>query len=164
MAGPVSRMTTETDRQAWEHIRELAAADDRAGLDAAISAMEPTEAIRAILVRPERPNPANDLEVSAELEPGGGVLWPTLEPSEQNLALSALVGRVTARLGLSAEAIARGGASDAANAAAVGTPAICGLGPVTQGIHTDEEHTSIRAIGHSVRVAAALLAEIAAGA
>ena len=42
-------MTTETDRQSWEHIRELAAADDRAGLDAAISALEPTEAIRAIL-------------------------------------------------------------------------------------------------------------------
>ncbi len=42
-------MTVETDRQSWERIRELAAADDRAGLDAAIHAMEPTEAIRTIL-------------------------------------------------------------------------------------------------------------------
>jgi magnesium transporter len=42
-------MTTETDRRSWEHLRELAAADDRAGLDAVISSMEPSEAIRAIL-------------------------------------------------------------------------------------------------------------------
>jgi magnesium transporter len=42
-------MTVETDRKAWERLRELAAADDRAGLDAAIRAMEPSEAIRAIL-------------------------------------------------------------------------------------------------------------------
>ena len=42
-------MTVETDRQAWEHLRELAAANDREGLDAAIGAMEPDEAVRAIL-------------------------------------------------------------------------------------------------------------------
>jgi magnesium transporter len=46
---PEVRMTIETDRQAWEHLRELAAADDREGLDAAVRAMEPSEAIRAIL-------------------------------------------------------------------------------------------------------------------
>ena len=42
-------MTVETDRQSWEHLRELAAANDRDGLDAAISALEPDEAVRAIL-------------------------------------------------------------------------------------------------------------------
>ncbi len=42
-------MTIETDRQYLDRIRELAAADDREGLDAAISALEPSEAIRAIL-------------------------------------------------------------------------------------------------------------------
>ncbi len=42
-------MTVQSDRQAWERLRELAAADDRTGLDAAIGAMEPTEAVRAIL-------------------------------------------------------------------------------------------------------------------
>lgn len=122
-----------------------------------------SRALREILERPERPNPDNELGVRAELEPGGGVLWPTLEPSEASLALSALVGRVTERLGWSAEAIARGGASDASNAAAVGTPAICGLGPVTHGIHTEAEHSSVTALGRSVRVAAGVLAELAAG-
>jgi magnesium transporter len=42
-------MTVESDRQSWERIRELAAADDRAGLDAVVQSMEPTEVIRAIL-------------------------------------------------------------------------------------------------------------------
>ena len=42
-------MTIETDRQYLERIRQLAAADDREGLDAAISALEPSDAIRAIL-------------------------------------------------------------------------------------------------------------------
>ncbi len=42
-------MTNETDRQAWERLRELAAANDRAALDMAIGAMEPDEAVRAIL-------------------------------------------------------------------------------------------------------------------
>jgi magnesium transporter len=42
-------MTVETDRQAWERLRELAAAEDRAGCDAAIAAMEADEAVRAIL-------------------------------------------------------------------------------------------------------------------
>jgi magnesium transporter len=42
-------MTVETDRRSWEHLRELAAAHDRDGLDAAIGAMEPDEAVRAIL-------------------------------------------------------------------------------------------------------------------
>ena len=42
-------MTVQSDREAWERLRELAAADDRTGLDAAIGAMEPTEAVRAIL-------------------------------------------------------------------------------------------------------------------
>ena len=42
-------MTVETDRQSWERLRELAAANDREGLDAAISALQPDEAVRAIL-------------------------------------------------------------------------------------------------------------------
>ncbi len=42
-------MTVETDRRSWERLRELAAANDRDGLDAAIGAMEPDEAVRAIL-------------------------------------------------------------------------------------------------------------------
>jgi magnesium transporter len=42
-------MTAETDRQSWERIRELAAAEDRNGLDAVVRSMDPSEAIRAIL-------------------------------------------------------------------------------------------------------------------
>ena len=42
-------MTVETDRRSWEHLRELATSGDRESLDAAIGAMEPDEAVRAIL-------------------------------------------------------------------------------------------------------------------
>ena len=126
------------------------------------SGEEASERMRGILERVEHPNPGNELEVRSELEAGGGVLWPTLEPTDASLALSARVLAVTKRLGWEAEAISRGGASDASNAAAVGVPAICGLGPVTHGIHTDEEHSSVAALGRSVRVAAGLLAELGA--
>ena len=63
---------------------------------------------------------------------------------------------------IAAEAITRGGASDAAHAAAVGVPAICGLGPVASGIHTDEERTSVGALRRSAVVAAALLCRLQA--
>jgi magnesium transporter len=58
-------MTIETDRLSWEHLRELAAADDRAGLDAAIGAMDPGEAIRAIL----RMEPEDQQAVLTTLSP-----------------------------------------------------------------------------------------------
>lgn len=58
-------MTTETDRGAWERLRELAAADDRDGLDRAVHEMEPSEAIRAIL----RLDPADQEAVLTTLSP-----------------------------------------------------------------------------------------------
>ena len=42
-------MTVDSQQHPWEVIRALAEADDRAGLDAALGAMEPSEAVRAIL-------------------------------------------------------------------------------------------------------------------
>ncbi len=49
MTVETERQSSRADRQSLEHIRELAAAEDREGLDAVISALEPSEAIRAIL-------------------------------------------------------------------------------------------------------------------
>ena len=42
-------MSTEIERSSWDRLRELAEADDRAGLDAYLQSLEPSEAIRAIL-------------------------------------------------------------------------------------------------------------------
>lgn len=119
-------------------------------------------AIRAILERPEDVS-ASAPPVTARVRRGGGVLWPPLVPTDASRRLSALVGQVSAELGARAEGISRGGASDAAHAAAAGVPAICGLGPVTHGIHTDEEHTSREAVSFSARAAAALLVRLADG-
>ena len=100
-------------------------------------------------VRIERQLPLSEHALTLE-----SVIWPTLEPTPESEALSRLVHEVSAELGLKAEAISRGGASDANNAAAVGTPAICGLGPVAHGIHTDGEVSSVQAIENSALVAA----------
>ncbi|MEM7248792.1 MAG: M20/M25/M40 family metallo-hydrolase [Acidobacteriota bacterium] len=117
-------------------------------------------AIKDILQREENVNAELGRAVTCELEPGGGVLWPTLEPTSESEVLSRTVCEATADLGWEAEPIARGGASDAANAAAVGTPAICGLGPVTHGIHTSTEHSSIPALRAASLIAAEVLARL----
>lgn len=121
------------------------------------------EAIRAILEREERVNPDLDRAVTCSIEPGGGALWPPLLPTDESMALSKVVCDVTAALGLKAEPIERGGASDAAHAAAMGRPAICGLGPLSHGIHTDAEHTSIPALGNAVVIAAGVIAALGEG-
>jgi glutamate carboxypeptidase len=121
------------------------------------------ERLREVLERPERVNPAVERPVTCRIEPGGGALWPPLVPSPASLALSGLVAEASRAWGLVAEPIARGGASDAAHAAAVGKPAICGLGPVTSGIHTEAEHTSVAAMREATLVAAELLSLLAEG-
>lgn len=116
--------------------------------------------IREILERPERVNPASASAVTCEIELGGGALWPPLVPTKASEAVSRLVVAATREYGLEAEPISRGGASDAAHAAAAGIPAICGLGPVTSGIHTDAERTSVPALRNAVLVAALTLTKI----
>lgn len=113
-----------------------------------------------IVGRPERVNPRVETAVTAEIEPGGGALWPPLLPTDESRRLSDLVLGISRDLGFQAEAISRGGASDAAHAAAVGLPAICGLGPVAHGIHTDEERTSVSGLRRSAMVGAALLCSL----
>jgi glutamate carboxypeptidase len=113
-----------------------------------------------IALRPERVNPRVDTPVTAEIEPGGGALWPPLRPTPESLRLSRLVVGVSGALGFEAEAITRGGASDAAHAAAAGLPAICGLGPVASGIHTDDERSSVSGLRRASVTAAALLSSL----
>jgi glutamate carboxypeptidase len=113
--------------------------------------------IREIVERPELVNARLATPVTGVVEPGGGALWPPLLPTPDSERLSRLIVDVSAGLGVIAEPITRGGASDAAHAAAVGVPAICGLGPLTAGIHTDDEHSSASGLKRSSLVAAALL-------
>lgn len=118
--------------------------------------------IREIVERPERVNPDVDTPVTGRVDAGGGVLWPPLEPTLASGRLSELVIRASAEWGIRAEGISRGGASDACHAAAVGTPAACGLGPVSQGIHTDAEHTSVAGLRRATEVLASVLATLGA--
>lgn len=113
-----------------------------------------------IVARPERVNPRVETAVTAEIEPGGGALWPPLIPNDGSRRLSGLILELATRLGFEGEAIARGGASDAAHAAAAGLPAICGLGPVSIGIHTDDERSSVSGLRRSALHGAAILAAL----
>jgi glutamate carboxypeptidase len=119
--------------------------------------------IREVLEREERVNAQLARGVTCEIEAGGGVLWPPLVPTAASRHVSQVVAECCRRWGLAAEGITRGGASDAAHVASVGTPAVCGLGPVTSGIHTDAELTSVPALRHSVLVGATVLLRLGQG-
>jgi len=113
--------------------------------------------LREIVERPEAVNPRLATPVTGTLEPGGGALWPPLLPTPDSERLSRLIVEVSSGFGVKAEPISRGGASDAAHAAAVGVPSICGLGPLTAGIHTDDEHSSASGLERSSLIAAGIL-------
>jgi glutamate carboxypeptidase len=77
----------------------------------------------------------------ARLELKGGITRPPLERSAASAALLAEYGACAAAAGLGhAEAPLIGGGSDANTVAAVGLPAIDGLGPRGQGFHTVDEY------------------------
>lgn len=68
-------------------------------------------------------------------------------PSEENLALCDRYAQSQREAGLFAERAPRmGGGSDANTVAAVGLPAIDGLGPRGSGFHTHDEHISIASL------------------
>jgi magnesium transporter len=76
-------MTIDTQQHPWEVIRALAETDDREGLDAAIGAMEPSEAVRAIL----RLDPDGQQAVLTTLSPPGAADLIEDAPEEQAAGL-----------------------------------------------------------------------------
>lgn len=64
---------------------------------------------------------------------------PPMEKSDSNQKLVDLVLQEAQRLNQNVVPIARGGGSDANFVSGSGTPAICGMGAPTHGLHTEEE-------------------------
>ncbi|MGB1286538.1 MAG: M20/M25/M40 family metallo-hydrolase [Aggregatilineales bacterium] len=64
---------------------------------------------------------------------------PPMEKSERNQVMVDIVLEEAKRLGQNVVPIARGGGSDANFISGAGTPAICGMGAPTHGLHTKEE-------------------------
>jgi glutamate carboxypeptidase len=70
-------------------------------------------------------------------------------PLERNPATDALAARATAiygELGRTLGAAGNGGGSESAMAAAAGTPALDGLGPVGGGFHSDKEFVDLTTV------------------
>jgi len=88
--------------------------------------------VRAIALAPL------DSEVRIELT--GGVTRPPLVPTARGDEIIAHLNAIGRTYGLELQWDFSGGGSDASFASAFGIPALCGIGPVGGGYHTDQEY------------------------
>ena len=86
----------------------------------------------------ERARTPVDEAVRIELE--GGITRPPLTPNKRSEELIAGINRIARGYGIELKWSFSGGGSDASYASAFGVPALCGLGPVGGGYHTDKEY------------------------
>lgn len=78
------------------------------------------------------PGTSAELEIIGEFHP--------MAPTPESLALFASYQQAARELGFEVEGDATGGCSDAGFAASIGTPTLCGVGPVGGHTHTDDEY------------------------
>ena len=79
-----------------------------------------------------------DSRVRVELS--GGVTRPPLTPSDRGDELIRAINQIGEAYGIEVKWDFSGGGSDASFASALGIPALCGLGPVGGGYHTEGEY------------------------
>ena len=88
---------------------------------------------------------------------------PAFPPLQENAATRALAERAKAAyagLGLTLGTAGNGGASESALAAAAGTPALDGLGPVGGGFHSADEHLELKSLVPRLYLTVQLLREL----
>ena len=88
---------------------------------------------------------------------------PAFPPLPENADTRSLAGRaqrIYAGLGLQLGTAGNGGASESALAAAAGTPALDGLGPVGGGFHSAAEHLELRSVTPRLYLTVQLLREL----
>jgi glutamate carboxypeptidase len=122
----------------------VSSAAEAARVDAALAALRPADPRAVITV-------------------SGGWNRPVMERGEGTAALFATAATLAARLGVSLEECAVGGASDGNLVAALGVPVLDGLGAVGDGAHARHEHISVAGMLERTALAAALLATLAYG-
>lgn len=88
--------------------------------------------IKEIVHSTRTPGTRCELEIIGEFHP--------MTPSPSSLALLETYRASARTLGFSVEGESTGGCSDAGFAASLGTPTLCGLGPVGGHAHTDDEY------------------------
>jgi glutamate carboxypeptidase len=98
----------------------------------------------------------------ATVDVQGGPLWPPMELTPATATLGSQAVALAAELGFELGTGHAGGAGDACNCAAVGTPALDGLGAVGGGAHADDEHVVIPEIPRRTALLVRLLEEVPA--
>jgi glutamate carboxypeptidase len=90
---------------------------------------------KAVLKRAAEPAD-KAVEIAAE----GGITRPPLTPNDRSEELITGINKIAHGYGIDLKWSFSGGGSDASYASAFGIPALCGLGPVGGGYHTDQEY------------------------
>jgi glutamate carboxypeptidase len=98
------------------------------------------DAVREQLGRPVVP----DVTVSLTLDPDAAM--PAMERTPAVVELEEMAKRIAGELGFEVKGASTGGASDASHAAAEGTPALDGLGPIGGLDHSPDEYIELSSI------------------
>jgi glutamate carboxypeptidase len=91
---------------------------------------------------------------------GATPAFPPLQDNPSTAALAARAKTIYASLGLTLGAAGNGGASESALAAAAGTPALDGLGPVGGGFHSDREFLELSTVTRRLYLMTELLIQL----
>lgn len=90
---------------------------------------------KAVLKRAAAP-----ADKAVEITVEGGITRPPLTPNDRSEELITGINKIAHGYGIDLKWSFSGGGSDASYASAFGIPALCGLGPVGGGYHTDQEY------------------------
>jgi glutamate carboxypeptidase len=129
--------------------------DLRAWTEADMRALE--QAVQEQLARPVVP----DVRVAASLEGGSGM--PAMERTPAVAELERLAQQAALELGFEVRGASTGGGSDASFAAAEGTPALDGLGPIGGLDHGPDEYVELSSIVPRTALLARLIVAIVQG-
>jgi len=83
---------------------------------------------------------ANPVDRRVRVTIEGGITRPPLTPSQRGDEVIAAINEIGRSYGIDLKWDFSGGGSDASFASALGKPALCGLGPVGGGYHTESEY------------------------
>jgi glutamate carboxypeptidase len=127
--------------------------DLRAFTDDDLQALE--DAVREQLGRPVVP----EVTISLALDPDAAM--PAMERTPAVVELEEMAMRIAGELGFEVKGATTGGASDASHAAAEGTPALDGLGPIGGLDHSPDEYIELSSIVPRTALLAKLIMAIA---
>lgn len=106
---------------------------------------------------------ATPTESGAQVSIEGGITRPPMVPTARGDELIAAINRIAGERGVDLQWAFSGGGSDASFAGAFGIPALCGLGPVGGGMHTENEYLEAAGLCQRIDIFSRFVEELCAG-